>query len=417
MTEEGIIGYPVASRYIDFDITPEFDLDPYTPLLNLAKKAPVIGGRNGVYDGVRVPNNFLYPDRKQDVFIALSYDAVRQVASDHETFSSEQGYAPTLGIIFGKTLMSMDEPEHGRYKKMVLPSFSHRMVTEGLVKMAQPIIDSTLDKIVNAGRGELISQFTGLFPYLVVAKMFGVPPEMHAESEQLVVDALKMGEDPMRALAALQGMDTLYQKVVDQHRVQPLDDMTQALMNVEVDGVKLSDAEIVSFIKQIVAAGLDTTVRQLASLIYLLLEHPAQFEEVKRDRSLIDNAIWESLRVISAGGIIPRMTTRDTTLCGVYVPAGSGIYAIQHVANLDPTRWENPLEFDIHRKRVPIMTFGAGVHACLGANLSIAEMRIAMNGILDRLPKLRKDLARWEGTVVRGFQLRSPTKLPVLWDR
>jgi len=78
--------------------------------------------------------------------LALSYDAVRQVAIDHETFSSERGYGNTLRIAFGKTLMSMDEPEHGRYKRLVLPSFSHRMVTDGLAKIAQPIIDTCLDQ-------------------------------------------------------------------------------------------------------------------------------------------------------------------------------------------------------------------------------------------------------------------------------
>ena len=417
VTELSEVGqYPTASRYVDFDIDPAFDVDPYTPLLEVSKRAPVVAGRNGIFHGVRVPNNFLYPDKEQDVYLALSYDAVRQVAIGHETFSSERGYGNTLRIAFGKTLMSMDEPEHGRYKRLVLPSFSHRMVTDGLARIAQPIIDTCLDKIVDTGQGELVSQFTTIFPYQVVAKIFGVPPAMHAEAEQLVVDACKMGENPQKAIAALQSMNAIYQKVVDEHRLQPLDDLTQALMNTELDGGKLTDDEIVSFMKQIIAAGLDTTVRQTANLIYLLLENPEQFEELKQNRSLLENAIWESLRLLSAGGIIPRMATKDATICGVRIPAGSGVYGVQHIANLDETRYDQPLKFNLHRKRVPIMTFGAGVHACLGANLSIAEIKIAMVGVLDRLPNLRKDPKRWPGTVVRGFQLRSPTKLPVLWD-
>lgn len=157
-------------------------------------------------------------------------------------------------------------------------------------------------------------------------------------------------------------------------------------------------------------------MRQLGNLVYLLLENPEQFEDLRNNPDLLDAAIWESLRVICAGGYSPRVSTRDTEVCGVKIPAGSGIYAVTHSANRDPSRWENPDKFDIRRKKLPIASFGFGVHTCLGMALSLAEQRIAMSLLLSRMPNLQKDPDNWPGTVVRGFQLRSPTRLPVLWD-
>jgi cytochrome P450 len=408
--------YPIATPYVDFGIDAAFDLDPYTPLLELAKRRPVVEGKDGAFGGVPVPDNFLFGLNGVQTFLALSYDAWRQVAMDHETFSSEKGYELTLGKVFGKTLMNMDEPEHGRYKKLVLPSFSHRMVTNELAKIAEPIIDECLNQIEKQGRGELIAGFATKFPYLIVAKLFGVPPEFADESERLVVASLRMGADPGSAIAAFGQMNALYQKIVDQHKAAPQDDLTSLLLRTEVDGQKLSDEEVVSFLKQIVAAGLDTTVRQFGNLIYLLLENPEQFADLRANPDLLESAIWESLRRIAAGGMIPRIALKDTEVCGVRIPKGAGVYAVIHVANLDAIRWPDPLKFDIRRKRTPIATFGSGVHSCLGMSLAIAELSIAMRAVLSRLKNLRKDPVRWSDSVVRGYQLRSPTKLPVIWD-
>lgn len=408
--------YEVSSNFVDFNIEDEFDRDPYTPLLELARKGPVASGRNGEFHGVKVPNNFLFPDQDQDVFLALSYEAFQQVASDHESFSSEKGYGATLRLVFGETLMSMDEPEHGMYKKMILPSFNHRIVTTELVDIAEPIVKSCLADIRSSGRADLVGQFTSVFPYLIIAKLFGVPASMNEEAERLVVASLQMGADPAGAIAAFQGMNDLYQKVVDHHRKNPQDDLTLKLMQTEIDGRMLTDDEVKSFIKQIVAAGLDTTTRQTANLIYLLLENPEQFDDLKANPDLLEAAIWESLRVLSAGGVVPRMATRDTEVCGVKIPEGSGVYGVQHIANLDQARWENPLKFDIRRKRKQLATFGSGVHSCLGVNLALAEMKIAVSTMLESLPNLRKDLALWDQAQIRGFQLRSPTVLPAIWD-
>lgn len=408
-------GYPDASRYIDADIDPGFDRDPYTPLAALLRQAKVVKQEGGTFHGVRVPDNVMFNQAGRDIYLALSYSAARQVASDAENFSSELGWEVVRGTL-GEVLLTMDRPTHTRMKKLVLPSMTHRIVNEDLVKIATPIIDDALAAIVERGAGELISQFTSQFPFSIIARIFGVPEHLAQEAEDLFASSLSVASNPERALAALQAMNDMYQQVLDNHRKHPKDNMTAMLLATEVDGVKLTDAEIVSFIKQIVSGGLDTTARQLGNLLYLLLEHPDQFADLRENPDLLENAIFESLRLEPAGGFVPRVAINDVELDGVHIPKGSGVYAVIQSANRDPERWENPDKFDIRRKRQPNLAFGAGAHACLGASLAVAEQRIAMTGVLSKLKNLRKDPARWGDVQLRGYQLRSPTQLPLLWD-
>lgn len=408
-------GYPDASRYVDGPIDPAMDRDPFSALGKLMLQGQVVKQEPSGDPALRLPDNMMFSHFGREVYVALSFNAARKVASDAKNFSNELGYA-TLRQTFGETLMTMDGAGHAKMKRLVLPSFGHRIVNEDLVKMATPIVEQTLDAFAGDGQGELISQFTAKFPFLIIAKMFGVPASLAQEAENLVIDGTSMADNPERALAALHGMDAMYQKVVDAHRAQPADDLVQALIDTEVDGVKLSDAEIVSFLKQIMAAGLDTTTRQVANLIYLLLENPDQFDDLKANPELLENAIFEAMRFESAGGSVPRVALHDTEVEGVVIPKGAGVYACIHSANRDPARWDNPDKFDIRRERKQFMTLSAGPHACLGANLTIAEQKIAMTSMLSRLKNLRKDPQRWNDVAIRGFMLRSATQLPVLWD-
>ena len=408
--------YPDAGRYVDFNITPEFDADPTRMLVELSKQAPVVAGRNGLFDGVAIPNNFLLPDEDQDMFIALSWDAVQQLATDGTSFSAELAFAKTLDFTIGKSMVTMDDPEHMRYKRLVLPSFGHKMVNEELQNLARPIIDECLDAIAWKGKGELLAEFTSVFPYRVVAAILGVPDSIREDFCAANDYVFRMAEDPVGARAALGRLDEMCQQVIDEHRAKDMDDMITALLNTESEGDFLSDEEVRMFIKLILGAGLDTTTRQTATLIYLLLKHPDQFALLQEQPELIEQAVWESLRICGASTGFPRIAIRETEICGVKIPKGSGVIGSLRVPNHDETRWEDPFRFDITRPKQQIISFNFGVHTCLGKSLALAEMRIAMEGILDRLPNLRKDEARWQKVKMRGWNFRSPTQLPVKWD-
>ncbi len=188
------------------------------------------------------------------------------------------------------------------------------------------------------------------------------------------------------------------------------------LMNTEVNGEHLSDEEVRSFLVNIVSAGLDTTSRQTAILVTQLLEHPEQLELLRQQPELLDQAIWESLRCYPTTGTFPRVARSDTEVVGIEIPKGSRIFIAISAANHDPSRWENPLVFDITREKQPIMSFNMGSHSCLGQNLALAEISIALQGLLDKLPNLRKDEDRWHSLRWSGYYFRSPTQLPVKWD-
>ena len=409
--------YPDASHYVDLPtISADFDEDPITPLLALAETGKIFRGRNGVFNGLAVPNNFLLPDKDQDVFLVLDYDGVRQLAKDNATFSSELAFSETMIKTVGKTIFTMDDPEHARYKKLVLPSFSHRKVNQDLQAFAGPVINDCLEGIVSTGSAELVKAFTNRFPWQVIAGLFGVPESIQDACTEASGDTFLMGSDPERALSAMARLDEMYQLIIDEHRHVQADDMTTLLIETEVDGERLSDAEIRMFMRNIVGAGLDTTSRQTAILIMLLLEHPEQFELLRQQPELIDQAVWESLRICPTGGVFPRIATKDTELCGMHIPKGAGVCGSLRTPNYDERHWENPTEFDITRPKKPLISFSVGPHACLGMSLALSEMRIAMQAVLERLPNLRKDEDRWHSAKMRGYQFRSPTQLPVKWD-
>ena len=415
--EAGVAPYPDASHYTDGDIDRAFQLDPVTPMLELAKAGPILKrGDDRRVQGVAIPNGLILPDGERDIYFALSYDACLEVLMDNKRFSSEKAMENSLKKSADKNMTAMDDPEHRYYKKLILPSFTHRIVNEELDRVARPIVVNLLDKIAASGEAELISTFAVRFPFDIVATLFGVPLSLAEECAELTGYVLAPAVDMERAMAARDRLYELYQIVIDEHRDNPTDDLTTMLLETEVDGDSLTDAEIRMFIFQIVGAGLDTTARQMSTLIMQLLDHPDQFELLRRQPGLHEAAIFESLRTCPAASLAARVALEDSEICGVQLPEGAGIYTSFITANRDEQRWPNPNEFDITRDMQRSLSFGYGIHSCLGQHLAMVEMKIALEELINRLPNLRKDKRRWQSVKLCGYQMRSPTQLPVCWD-
>jgi cytochrome P450 len=194
--------------------------------------------------------------------------------------------------------------------------------------------------------------------------------------------------------------------------------MISELVRAEIDGEKLDDEDIYSFLLLLLPAGIETTYRSLGSLLHNLLTNPDQLEAVRQDRKLVPKAIEENLRTDSPIQVVPRLTLRETELAGVKIPADSMVIPLLGAANRDPAFIDNPERFDITRPLVKHITFGNGVHTCIGLHLAKMEIGIAMNKLLDRLPNLRYDWdkAKAIDAHIRGKTFRSPTAVPVLWD-
>jgi len=188
-----------------------------------------------------------------------------------------------------------------------------------------------------------------------------------------------------------------------------------ALAAAEIDGEKLADEEIFSFLRLLLPAGVETTYRALGSLLLALLSDPVQLEAIRADRSLLPQAIEEGVRWEAPLLTITRLATRDTVLGGVQIPAGATVMPMLGSANRQDDRYPNPNAFDLFRTPKGNLGWGHGVHVCLGMHLARLEMRTAINLLLDRLPNLRLD-PDGDDPHIRGQVFRSPTSVPVLFD-
>ena len=211
-------------------------------------------------------------------------------------------------------------------------------------------------------------------------------------------------------------------KVINERRENPGKDLVSLLATVKFrdagdgDGPeqRLTDEEIVSFLRLLLPAGAQTTYRTLCNLLLGLLTHPDQLKAVYDDRSLIPQAIEEGLRweppLIGFG----REATVDTEIEGVPIAAGTMVNLVIAAADHDPSRWDHPEEFDIFRPQLPHLAFGSGNHVCLGIHFARMELRVAMERIFERLPDLRLDPSV-EDVYIGGLGARSPDVLPVLF--
>jgi cytochrome P450 len=221
--------------------------------------------------------------------------------------------------------------------------------------------------------------------------------------------------NPERGLAASAALCDYFAPILEARRAEPKDDMISRLAEAEIDGEKLADEEIFSFLRLLLPAGVETTYRSLGNLLFALLSDPAQLDAVRADRALLPQAIEEAVRWDPPLLTITRVATRDTELGGVQIPQGSSVMPMLGSVNRQQDRYPDPDKFDIFRQAKGHLGWGHGVHVCLGMHLARLEMRTAINLLLDRLPNLRMD-PDGDDPHIRGQVFRSPTSLPVLFD-
>src|SRR5262249_15289877 len=198
---------------------------------------------------------------------------------------------------------------------------------------------------------------------------------------------------------------------VAQRRARPRDDLISELVDAEVDGHRLTDEEIFSFLRVLLPAGIETTHRSLGNLLFALLTHPDQPDALGLRPELRVTAIEEGLRWESPVVLLPRRSVRDTELAGTEIPARRDLNVFLGSANRDERRYTEPDRFDIHRTPAPHVSFGSGPHMCLGMPLARMETRVALDTVLERLPALRLDPEAPPPRIV-GTAFRSPDSLP-----
>jgi cytochrome P450 len=379
--------------------------DPYT---DLAKKR-----REGAVQ--RLDTSAMPHDESKPVFLVYRYEEVAEVLRDNETFSSGIILA-FFGDALGKHVMlGMDEPEHRRHRALVAAAFSQKALARREQDLVERVGNELIDRFAGRGRAELVREFTFPYPSQIIAGLLGLPREDYPQFQRWSISLIGITVNRERAIAAAEALRQYFIPILAARREEPRDDLISRLAHAEIDGEKLADEEIFSFLRLLLPAGVETTYRSTGNLLFGLLSNPDQLDAVRSDRSLIPQAIEEAVRWEAPLLMFTRVATRDTELGGMRIPAGSAVMPVLGSANRDEERWKDPDRFDIFRPAKPHIGFGYGTHVCLGMHLARLEMRVALHLLFDRLPNLRLDL-EGDDPHIRGGVFRSPTSLPVLFS-
>lgn len=381
--------------------------DPYPIFARHRAKHGVF--RGSVMDWSKTPESLL-PEHQ---FAAVSFDAVNTVFRDGKSFNSKI-YDNTIGLFIGPSILAMEGKTHRDHRNLVSAAFKSRSLQRWEPEVVRPICEALVDEFIESGSADLVRDFTFEFPTRVISKLLGLPEEDLSWFRQRAVELISYTVKYKRAFEASAALKDYFLGQIDLRRSHPTEDIIGDLVTAEIDGEKLTDEAIYSFLRLLLPAGLETTYRSSGNLIYLLLTHPEQFAAVQADHELIGQAIEEGLRYETPLTTVQRSTTQDTELDGVALPAGAVIDVCMGSANRDEDRWERPEEFDIFRKRVPHITFAAGEHTCMGLHLARMETRVAMESLLGRVRNLQ--LVTDDDPHIFGQPFRSPTAIPVTFD-
>jgi cytochrome P450 len=343
------------------------------------------------------------------------YELVSTTMRDDATFPSGS-IREFMSVVMGPyPLVGMDEPEHRRLRNLVAIAFRQRTIAHWDEDLVVPVVDDMIDGFVSRGSADLVSEFTYHYPAQVIAAILGLPREDHAFFHPRALAVINVAVRPEEGILASEELREYFAGFMEQRRREPGSDIISELVQAELDGETLGDEEIFSFLRLLLPAGAETTYRATGSFLYGLLTNPAQLDALRADRSLMPQAIEESIRWEGPLLITSRECAQDTEVGGVAIPKGAMVTVNVGAANHDETRWDRPDEFDIFREAQPHIAFGHGVHMCLGMHLARMEMATAVNRLLDRCPDLQPDPERWDADDVHihGERFRSPTTLPV----
>lgn len=380
-----------------FDPQMMFDFpDPYPIFAELRRTTPV--SRVKVYN--------------RESTLVTRYDDVWAVLRDADTFSSRAN--AEVSKYMGRTIIEMDGREHTRTRALVQAVFGPRAV-EGLGAVVEGLVHELIDGFVRAGRADLVAQFTLAFPMQVIAHIVGVPRQHYAQFMSWSLDLVGFTKDPAKGRAASDRLHDYLLPIVRARRAEPRDDVISRLVTGTVDGVGLTDDEVISFLRLLLPAGAETTSRLTGSMLFALLTEPSNLARVQADRTLVQWAIEETLRWETPILFVARQATRRTEIGGVEIPEGGIVSAIIAAANRDETHYPDPDRFDLDRRADDHLAFGFGRHFCLGHYLARLEARTALTAVLERLPRLRLDPAA-EPPRITGLAFRSPPALRVIFD-
>jgi cytochrome P450 len=372
--------------------------------------------------GSRPVARFQLPDGKTG-WLVTRYEDVRQVLIDPR-FSRAAAFGPDvadtgLGQASAGSILGLDPPEHTRLRRLVAGAFTARRV-ESLRPRVDKLVDELIDHILALPQpADLVENFSLPLPVQVICELLGVPPEdrhiFHGWSDSVLGD---INQDPKEIEAAFGQLAGYFGQLIATKRRQPEDDLMTALIEARDAGDRLSEMELVQLCLTLLIAGHETTANQINMILLTLHEYPEQLARLRAHPETIPQAVEELMRFVQLGEVgagLPRVTTEEVELGGVRLPAGATVIPVMTAANRDPSVTTDPDRLDVSRPQTTHMTFGAGVHHCLGAQLARMELQEALRGLLARMPGLEIVTPVDELDFKGGMIVRSLRALPVRW--
>jgi len=383
----------------------DINADPYPAYARLRDEAPI------------------YHNDRYDFWALSRHHDVERGLVNWQTFSNTR--SDILDIIRADVdlppgvIMFEDPPLHGMHRGLMSRVFTPRAMA-ALEDQVRQFCIGILDPLVGAERFDVITELASVMPMRVIGMLLGIPEDDQiAVREKTDSDLRTRPGEPMQVKQEKVASGDMFADYIDWRAEHPSDDLMTRLLNAEFedehgDTRTLTRQEVLTYTAVIAGAGNETTGRLIGWLVKLLAEHPNQRRHVVEDRSLIPNVIDEALRFEPTGHATARIVTEDVEYHGTTVPAGSPMLLLIGAANRDPRRYRDPDVFDIHRNDIQHLTFGWGVHHCLGASLARLEGRVALDELLNRFPEWdvdHDDIQLAPTSTVRGWQ-RMPIVIP-----
>jgi cytochrome P450 len=403
---------PAVEQPLAFNpLDPSFIADPYPFYRRLREQAPVL----------KTPQGFWLLTRYADVAFALRDRRFGKnfAGNMQRRYGTDVLKEPAVASL-SNTMLVQDPPDHTRLRGLVTKAFTARRVADMRTRI-RALVDQQLDRVIDKGAMDVMVDLAHRLPVIVICDMLGIPEEHRApflvgnNVNGRILEPVPMSAEEMaQANASTVAANSYFDQLCELRRREPRDDLTTELVQAEEAGDRLSSEELRANIMLLFGAGHETTTNLIGNGLLALHRQPDQWQRLKADPSLIANAIEELLRFDSSVQLTGRVTNAEVEVGGVKLPAGESVIMLLGAANRDPAQYPDPDRLDVGRPNVRPMSFGGGIHHCLGAQLARLEAELAFTALIERLPNIElpeKDTPAWR----RSFTLRGLSRLPAVW--
>ena len=355
-----------------------------------------------------------------DSWVFSRYKHVDSILRDHKRFSNDtrkRGNPSHIDESFDlnnqPSMLFRDPPDHTRLRALVSRAFTPAVI-EGLAGHIRTIADDLLDQIDDPSGFDLMEAIAAPLPVIVIAELLGVPiedrPQFQIWSRHRARGLEPNITDRERRLVTESGqeLDTYFLKIIEQRRQEPQDDLISGLVAAEEAGDKLSQAELLAMLRLLLIAGNETTTKLIGNGMLALLRNPDQMEALRQSPDLMPSAIEELLRFDAPVQLDVRVALEDVEFDGREVKKGEGIMVLLGSANRDPEVFSEPDRLDLARREANHISFGRGIHHCLGASLARLEGRLTFEAIMERFGDLRMQTDRpvfRDNIILRGLDV------------